>query len=171
ERAHAFAAGGGGENRFGAAHALKSGGGVVHGGVDVDVGAQIFSELFLVSATADGYGAKSHLAGELDAEMSQAANALDRDEISAAQAGVANGVVGGDARAEERGGFRGAELIGDRRNAAGFGDHDFGIAAVDGDAGYDGVQTIHNVAAAAWLAGTVFAAEEADADALTDFPF
>jgi hypothetical protein len=103
--------------------------------------------------------------------MSQAADALDGDEISAAKAGVAKGVVGGDAGAEERGGFGGAEVVGDGGDAAGFGDHYFGVAAVDGDAGDYSVETIDDVAAAAGLAGAVFAAEEADAYALTNFPF
>src|SRR5712672_1758580 len=103
--------------------------------------------------------------------MSEATDALDGDEISAAKAGVAKGVVGGDAGAEERGGFGGAEIVGDGGDAASFGDHDLGVAAVDGDAGDYGVEAIDDVAAAAGLAGAVFAAEEADAYALTNFPF
>src|SRR5712671_6934676 len=103
--------------------------------------------------------------------MSQATYALDGDEISAAKAGVAEGVVGGDAGAEEWGGFGGAEVVGDGGDAAGFGDHNFGIAAVDGDAGDYGVEAIDDVTAAAGLAGAVFAAEEADAYSLTNFPF
>src|SRR6267154_2388122 len=103
--------------------------------------------------------------------MSQATDALDGDEISATEAGVAQGVVGGDAGAEERGGFGGGEVVGDGGDAAGFGDHNFGIAAVDGDAGDYGVEAIDDVTAAAGLAGAVFAAEEADAYSLTNFPF
>src|SRR5882762_90353 len=102
--------------------------------------------------------------------MSEATDALDGDEISASEAGVAQGVVGGDARAEKRGGFGGAEVVGDGGDAAGFGDHNFGVAAVDGDAGDYGVEAIDDVAAAAGLAGAVFTAEEADAYALTNFP-
>src|SRR6266404_7243088 len=103
--------------------------------------------------------------------MSQAADALDGDEISAAEAGVSQGVVGGDAGAEERGGFGGAEVVGDGGDAASFGDHNLGVAAVDGDTGDYGVEAIDDVASAAGLAGAVFAAEEADAYALTNFPF
>src|SRR6267142_885035 len=103
--------------------------------------------------------------------MSQATDALDGDEISAAKAGVAQGVVSGDAGAEERGGFGGAEVVEDGGDAAGFGDHNFGVAAVDGDAGDYGVEAIDDVAAAAGFAGAIFTAEEADAYALTNFPF
>jgi len=66
-------------------------------------------------------------------------DALDGDEISATEAGVAQGVVGSDAGAEERCGFGGAEVVGDGGDAASFGDHNFGVAAVDGDAGDYGV--------------------------------
>src|SRR5712671_1592025 len=103
--------------------------------------------------------------------MSEATDALDGDEISAAEAGVAQGVVGGDAGAEERGGFGGAEVVGNGGDAASLGDHNFGVAAVDGDAGDYGVEAIDDVAAAAGFAGAVFATEEADAYALTNFPF
>src|SRR5712675_2454679 len=103
--------------------------------------------------------------------MSQATDALDGDEISAAKAGIAEGVVSGDAGAEERGSFGGAEVVGDGGDAACFGDHNFGVAAVDGDAGDYGVEAIDDVASAAGFAGAVFTAEEADAYALTNFPF
>src|SRR5260370_4789995 len=102
--------------------------------------------------------------------MAQATDALDGDEISATEAGIAEGVVSGDAGAEERRGFCGAEVVGDGGDAAGFGDHNFGVAAVDGDAGDYGVEAIDDVAAAAGFAGAVFTAEKADAYALTDFP-
>jgi len=39
------------------------------------------------------------------------------------------------AGAEERCGFGGAEVVGDGGDAASLGDHNFGVAAVDGDAG------------------------------------
>src|SRR5712671_6625302 len=103
--------------------------------------------------------------------MSEATDALDGDEISATEAGVAQGIVGGDAGAEERGGFGGAEVVGDGGDAASFGNHNFGVAAVDGDAWDYGVEAIDDVAAAAGLAGAVFTAEEADSYALTNFPF
>src|SRR6266853_486176 len=102
--------------------------------------------------------------------MSEATDALDGDEISAAKAGIAEGVVSGDAGAEERGSFGGAEVVGDGGDAACFGDHNFGVAAVDGDAGDYGVEAIDDVASAAGFAGAVFTAEKADAYALTDFP-
>jgi hypothetical protein len=102
--------------------------------------------------------------------MPKATNALHSDQISSAQAGVAKGVVGRDPRAEERGGFCRAELIRNESDAARFSDHRFRISSIHRYSRYNGVLTIHNVSASAWLAHPVFAAEEADTHALTDFP-
>jgi hypothetical protein len=55
-------------------------------------------------------------------------------------------------------------------DAARFSDHHFRISSIHGYSGYHGVLTIHNVSASARFARPVFAAEEADADPLTDFP-
>jgi hypothetical protein len=107
---------------------------------------------------------------ELDTKMPKATNALHSDQISSAQAGVAKSVVGRNTRAEERGGFCRAELIRNESDAARFSDHHFRISSIHGYARYNGVLTIHNVSASARLAHPVFAAEEADTDALTDFP-
>jgi hypothetical protein len=54
---------------------------------------------------------ESHVPRELDTEMPKAANALHGDQISAAQARVAKGIVGGDPRAEQRSGICRAELV------------------------------------------------------------
>jgi hypothetical protein len=108
---------------------------------------------------------------KLDAKMPEATNALHRDQISAAQAGVAKSVVGRDTRALERGGFYGSEHIRNGSDAARFSDHDFRISSIDGNARYHGVLTIHNVSPPAGFAHTVFAAEEADTDPLTNVPF
>ncbi len=113
---------------------------------------------------------ESHVPCKLDAQMSKATNALHRNQISAAQAGVAKGVVGRDTRAEERSSFCGTELIRNGSNAARFSNHHFRISSVHGYARCYGVLTIHSVTAPARFAHPVFAAEEADTDPLTDFP-
>ena len=113
---------------------------------------------------------ESHVPRKLDTKMPKATNALHRDQISAAQAGVAKSVVGRDTRAEERSGFCGTELIRNGSDAARFSDHHFRISSVHGYSGYHGVLTIHNVSASARFAHPIFAAEKADTDPLTDFP-
>jgi len=108
--------------------------------------------------------------GKLDTKMSKSANALHRDQISAAQAGVAKSVVGGDTRAEERGGFGGTELVRNGSDGASFSDHHFRISSIHGHPQYNWVLTIHSVSASARLAHPVFASDQADTNALTDSP-
>src|SRR5688500_5003563 len=111
---------------------------------------QIFGKLFLSASTSDGDSMESHVARKLNAKMPKATNALHRDQISAAQIGVAKSVEGRDARAEKRGGFYGTELIRNRSDAARFSDHHFRISSIHGYAGYYCVLTINNVSASAW---------------------
>jgi hypothetical protein len=113
---------------------------------------------------------ESHVPSKLDTQMPKAANALHGNQISTTQAGVAKSVVGGDTRAEERGGFRGTELVRNRSDAAGFSDHHFGISSIHGHPKYHGILTIHNVSTSARFADAVFAGDQADTDALADFP-
>jgi hypothetical protein len=102
--------------------------------------------------------------------MPEATNALNRDQVSAAQAGVTKSVVGRDTRAKERGSFCRPELIRNRSDAARFSDHHFRISSVHGYSGDHGVLTIHNISASARFAHTIFATEETDTDPFTDLP-
>jgi hypothetical protein len=103
--------------------------------------------------------------------MPKATNTLHDDQISTAQAGVAKSVVSRNARAEERSGFYGCELIRNRSDGARFCDHDLRISSIRGYSRYHGVLTIHDVSASARFAHPVFAGNEADTNPLTDFPF
>jgi hypothetical protein len=171
KRPHCIATGGCCENRSGPAHTLQNRCGIVDGSIDVDVRAQIFRKLFLLASTPDCGGTESHVPGKLDTKMPKAPNTLHSDQISAAQAGVAKSVVGCDTRAEERGGLCRRELVRNGSDAARFRDHRFRVPSVDGYSRYHGVLTIDNIPPSARFAHTVFAAEEADTDPLTDFPF
>src|ERR1700737_1979020 len=102
--------------------------------------------------------------------MPEAANALHGDQISTAQASVAKSVVGGDARTEKRGGFRGTELVRNGREGARFRDHHFRIASIYGYSQCHRVLTIHSVSASAWLAHAVFAGDQALTAPLATFP-
>jgi hypothetical protein len=113
---------------------------------------------------------ETHVPRKLDTKMPKAANTLHSDQISTTQAGVAKSVVGRNPRTEERGGFRGPEVIRDRRDAARFGDHRFRISSIHGYSRIHRVLTIHHVSASAWLAHSVFAAEEPYTDPLADLP-
>jgi hypothetical protein len=113
---------------------------------------------------------ESHVPRKLDTKMAEATNALHGDQVSTAQAGVAKSVVRRGTRVEERGGFFGPELVRNGSDATRFGDHHFRVSSIHGYSRYYGVLTIHDVAASAWLAHPVLAAEESDTDPLTDFP-
>jgi len=115
KRSHRATTGGRYENCSGPAHALQYCCRIVDSGTNVGVRAQILRKLFLVAAIPYFDSLESHVPRKLDTKMPKATNALHRDQISTAQAGVAKSVVGRDTCAQERGGFCGAELI---RNAS-----------------------------------------------------
>jgi NAD(P)-dependent dehydrogenase (short-subunit alcohol dehydrogenase family) len=58
------------------------------------------------------------VAGKLDTKMSETANSLHGDQITAAQAGVANSVVGRDPCAKKRSGIYGGEFVGNGNDPA-----------------------------------------------------
>ena len=62
------------------------------------------------------------------------------------------------------------ELVRNGSDAARFSDHHFRISSIHGYSRCHGVLTIHDVSASARFAHSVFAAEEADTNPLTDFP-
>jgi hypothetical protein len=107
---------------------------------------------------------------KLDTKMAKSTNALDGDQISSAQAGVAKSVVGRNPRAEERSGFCGCELIRNRSDGTRFSDHHFRVSSIRGYSRCHRVLTIHRVSAPARFAHPVFSGNEADTDPLTDFP-
>src|SRR5207247_589353 len=101
--------------------------------------AQTFRQLFLLASTPDCDSMESHVPRKLDTKMPKATNALHGYQISAAQAGVAESVVGRDTCAEERGGFYGSELVRHGSDAARFSDHHFRISSIHGYSRYHGV--------------------------------
>jgi hypothetical protein len=167
---HSTATGSCCENRSGSAHTLQYCCGIVDGGIDVDVRAQIFRKLFLLASTPDCDSMESHVPRKLDTKMPKATNALHRDQVSAAQAGIAKRVVGRDTRAEERSSFYECELIRNGSDAARFSDHHFRISSIRGYPQHHRVLTIHDVSASARFAHPIFSGNEADTNPLTDFP-
>src|SRR5260370_37548240 len=119
---------GGCENRSGPAHTVERRWGIVDGSIDVHVRAQIFRKLFLLAPTSNGDSMESHVPGKPHTKMSKSANALHRDQISAAQAGVAKSVVGRDTGSQGRGGFCLTELVRNGSDAACFSDHHFRVS-------------------------------------------
>ncbi len=74
----------GGQNDVRATQGLQSAAAGCQLGVDVIVRAQLLGQRFLVAATADRNRAKTHLTRVLNAQVTQAADALHRHQISGA---------------------------------------------------------------------------------------
>src|ERR1043166_1688918 len=102
--------------------------------------------------------------------MAQAADALYRNQITSAQRGITQSIVGGDARAEQRRCLSRGNVIRDGGKRPGFGDHDSRIAAVGGDSRNDQVLATDRIPPAARLAVPASPSEETDADPLPDPP-
>src|SRR5262249_29068645 len=170
ECAHRFTARTRGENSLGSTHALQRSDGILSDAIDVDVRAELICQLCLVGSTADGDRVESHMPGKLDTEMPKAANALHGDQVSAAQAGISQGVIGRHSGTQERCSVNGTELIRNGSDGARLGEHHFCIPSVHADSQDHGVQAIHHVAATARHAYTVFAGDESDTHALAEFP-
>lgn len=99
KRGHRFRVGRGCENEVSAPKFLQGLGGRSGIGIEIFVSAQFLGQRFLVGAAPDGDGAKAHLAGVLNSEMAETADALDRDQVSGARSGIAQRVVNGNAGA------------------------------------------------------------------------
>jgi hypothetical protein len=139
---------------------------VLGGRVDVDVRAELLGQRLLVLAAGDRHGLEPHLGRVLHAEVAEAADAEDRHDVARPRVGLAQRVVGGDARAQQRRGVDGVEVVRDPRQRVER-DHDLlGPAAVVGDARDLEVLALDEVAAAARVAAEARAAEPADADAV-----
>ena len=105
DRAHRLAVGDGRQDGLGAAELVEFGRDILGLAVEIEMGAEVAGQRFLFLAAGDGDGVKTHLGGELHAEMAQSANAENRDQIAGRGAAFAQGVEGGDAGAEQRRGF------------------------------------------------------------------
>src|SRR5690242_8653190 len=132
--------------------------------------AQFLRQRFFVVAATDGDGVKAHLAGVLNSEMAQAADALDCDEVSGARSGIAQGVVNGNAGAKQRGGFVGGQVFRNQSHGFGGSDHVFLVAAVKVNGGDFLELAIDEITAAAGIALEAVSAVPTYAYTLTGFP-
>src|SRR5215472_12716370 len=159
-----------GQDHARAAELLQSLRRSAHRAVDVIVRTQLPNELVLVGATTDGHRAEAHLAGALDAEMAEAADALHGDRVAWSRSRVAQGVVDGDAGAEQWGRLRARQIVGHRGDRLGGGDHVLGIAAIEAERSDLLEATQDEVAAAARITREAVSTVPADANALARLP-
>src|SRR5206468_667422 len=118
----------------------------------------------------DGRHVIAKFVSELDAQVTQAADALHGDEIAGQRTAVAKSVVGGNSGVEQGRGFDVTEAIRDRHQSFHWGQHVFLISAVIADAGDLHAPAIAKISAPAFAAGIVVAAVPADAHTLTFLP-
>ncbi len=100
---HGIAAGRRRQDNPGAAQFHELGRGVLCLAVDVDRGAELAGERLLVFATSDSDRVKAHLGGVLNAEVAEAAEPEDGDDVACPRATVAQSVEGGEAGAHRVG--------------------------------------------------------------------
>jgi hypothetical protein len=102
--------------------------------------------------------------------MSQAADAVDRDQIAAPRARIAQCIVNGDAGAHKRADFLRRQIVRHGRDCFGAHDHILGITAVEIDAGDLALDAHREIAAPALIADETMFAMPSDSDTLTFRP-
>src|SRR5499433_3910351 len=106
----------------------------------------------------------------LHAQMTQAAYADHSDKLTGLCRCVSERAERGEPRAQQRRRTNRRDGGWDRHEAAGLGDHHFGVSAIMMNAGIFLVPAVHEIAVAAELAIAARAAEKPDTHALTDRP-
>ncbi|ODA70516.1 hypothetical protein APS67_005250 [Streptomyces sp. AVP053U2] len=153
---------------MGAAVPLQLRADVLGAGVDEDVGAQLPGEFELVVGDVDGGDGGAGDLRVLHRQVAQSADAGDGDELGGPDTGDLQGLVGGDARAGQRGGVDGADALGHGLGEIGPGQHLLGVPTVTAVAGVDLTLAQRLPAGQAVLAPSARAAEPRHGDPLTD---
>jgi hypothetical protein len=102
--------------------------------------------------------------------MTEATDSLDRNEVAAAGAGIAQRVEYADSGAEQRGGLVSGEIVGHRDDRLGGGDHVLGVASIEVDGGDFLVLAQNEIAAATWVALKAVAAVPSHTNSLPLLP-
>jgi len=102
--------------------------------------------------------------------MAQASDSLNRDQVSGANARIAQGIEHGDAGAHQRCGIGGWKIVGDGSDCFGGDNHVLGITAIEVNSSDLLVAAEHEITAAAVLAHETVTAMPAYADPLSGLP-
>ena len=134
------------------------------------VRAQFPGQRFFVCSPADRDGAETHLACELNSQMTQAADALHRNQVAGPGPGMTHGIENCNPGAHQRRGVISGKVIGYGRDRFG-GDHDIlGVAAVVAEAGNLLELAKDKMAATTRVAGKAMSAVPAHTDPLSGLP-
>src|SRR6201997_175729 len=123
--------------------------------VDVFVRAEFLGELLRLPTETYGHGPESHPSRVLNPEVTESADALDRDERTGTQAGIAQRIERRHTCTQERCSFDGFKTVGNRYRATRVNHHDFCVSAVDHDAGKHSVGAVDEVSSEAGEAGVI----------------
>ena len=124
----------------------------------------------LFRATGYSNHSKAHSSRELNAQMSQAADALDHHKVSGTGRRVSKRVVGGQAGTEKWRGVRRTQLIWDSSQPALAGDHDFSVATVVVYSGEWLALAVDEISPSTRLALAAMTAKETHTNPLANFP-
>ena len=132
--------------------------------------AQLFRQWLLVGAASDRDGAKTHLSRELDAEMSEAADALHRDQIAGACPGISQRIVDRNPGTQQGSGFVRGQIVWNQGDSFGGNKHVFLVASIKMEGCNLLVLTIDEIAAAAGFTREAMPAMPAHTNALGGLP-
>src|SRR6185503_15390587 len=138
--------------------------------VNVGVCSQFFGEHCVFRTSPDGRHVITKFVGELDAQVTQAADALHGNKVAGHRTAVAKSVVGGNSGVEQGRGVNVSKAIRNRHQCFHGSHHVLLISAVVADAADLNVATITKIAAAAFSTRIVVATMPADAHTLTFLP-
>jgi hypothetical protein len=124
------------------------------------VGPQLPGQRRLLLTAGDGRHAKAHPVRELDGQVAEAADALDRHKIAGPGGRVSERVAGRHAGAQQGRRVRRREICGNSCQGALIGDHHLGVAAVLGNTGNRLVLAVHDVTLPAGRAAAAMAARK-----------
>ena len=81
---------------------LEFRGGVLRPGINKIMGAQLVGQCFFFFAATDRHGAIAKFPGKLDRQVPQAAQSMDRHQVTRQRSAVVQGGKGGPATAQQR---------------------------------------------------------------------
>jgi len=149
---------------------LQFRGGIAVFAIDVKVRAELPGKVAVFGATSNGRNTIAKFVGPLDAEMAEATDALNGDEIARARPAMAESVKRCDTGTKERTGFRWIQAVRNCGESFGRSEHVLLVATIEVDPGDFFILAGDEIAFAARGASEIMAAVPPDSDALAFLP-
>src|SRR5216683_7794113 len=144
--------------------------GRVHcGTVDINIRAKLFRKCVIAAASYSGNAITGFL-GELNSQMTEPANSLDRDKVARQSSAVAESIERSYAGAHQRGGIYIAKRLWHPGQGFHRRNHEFLVASVVADSANLTIRAIHEVSSPARQTSAILAAVPADTYSLALLP-